>query len=68
MSFLLKNQKKQLLGNNQKGLGVNKNGDLYRKLISGKKNNEIDLSKLYSNIKEYKIYSPKYKTLKNSRN
>ena len=67
MSFLLRNSKKLLIGNNQKIIDVNKNLDIKPKLISNKKFNEIDLSKLYSNLKNFNAISPKYNTLKNSR-
>ena len=61
MSFLFRNSKKLLNGNNQKIPEGNKK-------ISNKKFNEIDLSQLYSNLKNYNVISPKYKTLRNSRN
>ena len=66
MSFLLKNSKKLLIGNNKKIIDVNKNLDIKPKLIPNKKFNEIDLSKLYSNL-NFNAISPKYNTLKNSR-
>ena len=67
MSFLLRNSKKLLIGNNQKLIEGNKNLDMSSKLISNKKFNEIDLSKLYSNLKNFNAISPRYNTLKNSR-
>lgn len=67
MSFFFRNSKKQVMGNNQKVID-NKNRDYYKKIIPGKKIIDTDLSKLYANLKEYQIYSPKCKTLKNSRN
>ena len=68
MSFLLGNQKKQVLGNNQKVINNFKNKNFYLNIISGKKYSEKDLSKKFSNLKENKIYSSKFKTQKNSRN
>ena len=68
MSFLFRNPKKQEVGNNQKVLDDNKNREFFPKFISNKKCNEMDLSKLYTKLKEYKIFSPRYQTLKNSRN
>ena len=68
MSFLFRNSKKLLNGNNQKIPEGNKNLNMNSKLISNKKFNEIDLSQLYSNLKNYNVISPKYKTLRNSRN
>ena len=63
MSFLFKNSKKLFTGNNQKIIEGNK------KIISyNKKLNDIDLSKLYSNLKDYSLLSPRFNTLKNSRN
>jgi len=67
MSFLLRNSKKLLIGNNQKLIEGNKNLDMNSKFISNKKFNEIDLSKLYSNLKNFNAISPRYNTLKNSR-
>ena len=67
MSFLLRNSKKLLIGNNQKLIEGNNNLDMNSKLISNKKFNEIDLSKLYSNLKNFNAISPRYNTLKNSR-
>ena len=55
MSFLLKNSKKLLIGNNKKIIDVNKNLDIKPKLIPNKKFNEIDLSKLYSNLKNFNV-------------
>ena len=67
MSFLLRNSKKLLIGNNQKLIEGNKNLDMNSKFISNKKFNEIDLSKLYSNLKNFNAISPRYNTLKISR-
>lgn len=67
MSFLFRKSKKKLIGNNQKIPVEKANKDYHKKLVSGIKNHELDLSKLYSNLKEYQIYSPKYQTLKSSR-
>ena len=65
MSFLLRNSKKQFTGNNQKII----ERDFNQKIISNnKKLNDIDLSKLYSNLKDYHIFSPRFNTLMNSRN
>ena len=58
MSFSFKNFQNQVIGNNQKIFVDNKNKELKEK----------DGSKLFLNPKDYGIYSPKYKTLKNSRN
>ena len=66
MSFLLGNQKKQVLGNKQKIINDLKNKNFYLNIISGEKYSEKDLSK--KNLKENKIYSSKFKTHKNSRN
>ena len=69
MSFLFKNSKKLFTGNNQKIIEGNKNRYFNQKLISyNKKLNDIDLSKLYSNLKDYSLLSPRFNTLKNSRN
>ena len=72
MSFLLGNSKIQFLGDNRKAFGEKKNPlsqrDFYQKLISNKKYSEIDISKLYANAKDNKKLSPRYNTLKNSRN
>ena len=64
MSFLFKNSKKQLTGNN---LNDDKNKDNYKNIITNQIYNEKDMSKLNEKLKAFKIYSPKYKTLKNSR-
>ena len=64
MSFLFINSKKQLTGNN---LNDNKNKDNYKNIITNQIYNEKDMSKLNEKLKTFKIYSPKYKTLKNSR-
>ena len=69
MSFLFKNSKKLFAGNNQKIIEGNKNRNFNQKIISySKKSNDIDLSKLYRNLKDYYIFSPRFNTLKNSRN
>ena len=69
MSFLFKNSKKVFIGNNQKIIEGNKNRDPNQKIISyNKKSNDIDLFKFYSNFKDYYIFSPRFNTLKNSRN
>ena len=72
MSFLKGNSKKQISVNNQILLEDKQNSlsqrDFYQKLISSKKYSEIDLSKLYASILDYKKISPRYNTLKNSRN
>ena len=72
MSFLIGNSKKNISGNNPKLLEDKQNPlsqrDYYQKLISSKKYNEIDLSKLYASLLDSKIILPKYNTLKNSRN
>ena len=60
MSSLFGSTKKQ---NNQKVIN-----DFKNKMISGKKYSDKDFSKISSNLKENKINSPKYRTLKNSRN
>ncbi len=64
MSFLFKNSKKQLT---EKNLNDNKNKDNYKNIITDQIYNEKDMSKLNEKLKTFKIYSPKYKTLKNSR-
>ena len=58
MSFLLKNLENKIIDNNQKIYLDNKNKD----------SKENDGSKLLLVPKDYGIYSPKFKTLKNSRN
>lgn len=57
MSFLLKNLENRIIDNNQKIYLDNKNKD----------SKEKDGSKLLLDPKDYGIYSPKFKTLKNSR-
>jgi hypothetical protein len=68
MSFLFQNSKKLLNGNNQKISEGNKNLNMNSKIITNKKFKKIDLSQLYSNLKNYNVISPKYNTLRNSRN
>jgi len=62
MNYLFGNPKKQ------KMLNDIKSNNFYLNIISGKKYRGKDFSKIYSNLKENKKNSPKYKTLKNSRN
>ena len=62
MNYLFGNPKKQ------KMLNDIKSNNFYLNIISGKKYRGNDFSKIYSNLKENKKNSPKYKTLKNSRN
>ena len=68
MSFLFRNSNKQFTGNIQKIIDENKNRYFKKKLITNKKYSDIDLSKIYSNLKDYYAFSPKFNTFKNSRN